>query len=59
MFPIFKSKAALKTYQTVYCRGRYPTCERYKLASSGTMPAPTLLPDGTSMPAHWVPKKDD
>lgn len=54
MYPVFRSTAALKIYQTVYCYGAFTTCERFKLASTGTMPSPALLPDGKSMPAHWL-----
>ena len=58
MFPIFRSKPALNVYQTVYCRGAFQKCERFKLASGGLMPAPNLLPDGKTVPAHWLTSDD-
>lgn len=54
MFPLFRSKAALNTYQTVFCRGRFETCARRRLAMSGTTPPPDLLPDGALLPKHWL-----
>ena len=49
MFPIFTSQSVLKVYQALYCQGRYHGCKRYELASSGTMPPPELLPDGSKL----------
>ena len=46
MYPVFSSKSVLAIYQALYCNGRYERCQRYTLASEGTMPAPDLLPDG-------------
>lgn len=49
MFPIFTSKSVLKVYQSLYCQGRFQGCKRYELASSGNMPPPELLPDGSTL----------
>ena len=49
MFPIFQNKHVLRIYQIQYCESRFEECERYKLASKGTMPAPELLPDGRTL----------
>jgi len=50
MFPRFQSKKILRIYQIHYCESEFDTCKRYQLAIAGTMPAPTLLPDGSSLP---------
>ena len=49
MFPVFRSRSVLRVYQLIYCYRKYETCSRYKLASCGTMPEPTLLPDGSTL----------
>jgi hypothetical protein len=49
LFAHFKMKSSLKVWQDVYCNGQYQTCERYKLASSGTRVPPNLLPNGKSL----------
>jgi hypothetical protein len=46
MFPIFQNQHVLRIYQIQYCESQFENCERYKLASKGTMPRPELLPDG-------------
>lgn len=46
MYPHFQLKSVLRIYQSRYCERRFEECERYKLATSGTMPDPDLLPDG-------------
>ncbi|MFT5442391.1 MAG: hypothetical protein ACI8W3_001433 [Myxococcota bacterium] len=47
IFPIFRCEHTLKTFQLIYCESRFEDCARFKLASTGTMPGPRLLPDGT------------
>ena len=49
MFPEFQNKSVLRVFQIFYCEGDFKNCERYKRASKGVMPPPTLLPDGTSI----------
>lgn len=49
MFPVFESQLIPRIYQSQYCTSRYEKCERYKLASHGTMPPPELLPDGDKL----------
>ena len=49
MFPMFRSRAVLRVYQVMYCHRSFERCARYKLASRGTMPEPTLLPDGATL----------
>lgn len=51
MFPLFTSRHVLRIYQIQYCEAKFETCERFKLASAGTMPAPELLPDGDRLPS--------
>lgn len=46
MFGAFESQTVLKIFQIRYCNGDHSKCERFKLASSGTMPDSDLLPDG-------------
>ena len=55
MFPLFRSNAALKIYQQVYCDGKFETCARHISVTTGTIPPRSLLPDGGELPAHWVP----
>ena len=54
MFPVFQNESALRSNQHSYCYSMFESCERYKLASNGTMPRPRLLPDGSLAPAHWT-----
>ena len=49
MFPEFQSKSVLRVFQIFYCEGDFNGCARYKSASQGVMPPPTLLPDGTTL----------
>ena len=44
MYPVFQNKHVLRIYQIQYCESRFEDCERYKLASAGTMPPPEVLP---------------
>lgn len=49
LFPLFESKHALEAMKTLYCEsatGRWQRCARFCMAEQGTMPPPTLLPDG-------------
>ena len=46
MFPRFRSDSPLRVIQSLYREGAYERCERYRLASQGTMPDPRPLPDG-------------
>ena len=57
VFPEFKSRAALRVMQTLYCEGDFSRCARYTMVSSGTVPPKTLLPDGTTLPASSATKK--
>lgn len=51
MFPLFASRETLRIFQIHYCHSPgHRECERFKKASRGTMPEPTLLPDGTHLP---------
>ncbi len=50
MFPVFESQERLRRYQVQFCYDAHTACKRFKLASSGTMPPATLLPDGTTLP---------
>ena len=50
MFPLFENEPIKKVYQANYCHGEFTDCQRYHLASSGTMPDPRLLPDGKMLP---------
>jgi hypothetical protein len=47
MFPLFVNDFGLKVFKTTYCHASaHQRCHRYKLAISGTMPDPDLLPNG-------------
>jgi hypothetical protein len=39
-------QAALRVWQSFYCDGRFGSCERFKLASSGLDVPARLLPNG-------------
>ena len=47
MFPYFKSKGAMGLFKIHYCHSEYQSCARYERASCGSMPHPSLLPDGS------------
>lgn len=49
VFPEFRTQAALKTMQALYCEGDYQRCERFKSVSDGVVPPRNLLPDGTTL----------
>ncbi len=51
VFPEFKSRAALRVMQTLYCEGDFSRCARYTMVTSGVIPPRNLLPDGTTLPA--------
>lgn len=46
MFPLFRSRQVLRVFQIRYCESNFTECQRYQLATSGTMPDRRLLPDG-------------
>jgi CheY-like chemotaxis protein len=53
IFPLFENEPIRRVYQRNYCFGEFEDCQRYHLASRGTMPDPRLLPDGALLPvAH-------
>ena len=58
LFPEFTQKSVLRVFQTHFCRGAYESCARYKLAMSGRMPPPRLLPDGDMLPER-EPTEDE
>jgi hypothetical protein len=39
-------REALRVWQSFYCEGAFPRCERYKLATSGRAIPDKLLPNG-------------
>lgn len=39
-------RAALRVWQSFYCEGVFPRCERYKLLESGHAVPERLLPNG-------------
>ena len=57
MFPLFSSKETLRIFQIHYCHSaNHSECERFKKASRGVMPDPTLLPDGSHLPNRPPPR---
>lgn len=52
LYEKFRLKGALKIWQIRYCNNasRYETCERFILSKQGKHVAPTLLPNGDSIP---------
>lgn len=56
VFPIFRNRSALRVLQSLYCEADFSRCERFKIASTGTMPPRTLLPDGRHLEE---PKPDE
>jgi hypothetical protein len=39
-------REALRVWQSFYCEGMYGRCERFKLAETGRVVPPRLLPNG-------------
>ncbi len=48
IFPRFKT-GALRVLRTIYCDEDFVRCARYVRISSGIIPAPTLLPNGSHL----------
>lgn len=55
LFPKFTLTPVLNVWQTYYCRARFESCERFKLASQGRPVPLTLLPNGKEMAAELRP----
>jgi len=51
MFPLFQLDGVRRIYQAKYCTSDFESCKRYKIASTGRMPEPRLLPDGRMLPS--------
>jgi hypothetical protein len=51
LYPLFNLETSLKVWQTIYCKGKYTKCARYRyqISSEGRTVSPELLPDGTSL----------
>lgn len=55
LFPKFSSTPVLNVWQTYYCRARFESCARFKLAAQGRPVPATLLPNGKEMAAELRP----
>jgi len=55
LFPKFASNPVLHVWQTYYCRARFESCARFKLANQGRPVPVTLLPNGKEMAAQLRP----
>ncbi len=55
LFPKFSSTPVLNVWQTYYCRARFESCARFKLATQGRPVPPALLPNGKEMAAELRP----
>lgn len=50
MFPVFKNTFGLQVFKLTYCESiNHNKCERFKLASVGSMPPANLLPNGKQL----------
>jgi len=52
LFPLFRLKASLRTWQIRYCDGGlgYRECVRFQLTNRGETPSAELLPNGRRLP---------
>jgi hypothetical protein len=50
LYPLFRLRASMKTWQIRYCDSAYAACERYRRSQRGELVAPELLPNGMSLP---------
>jgi hypothetical protein len=50
LFPKFRLRASLRTWQINYCDADHSACARFVLVGAGQRPAPTLLPNGQHLP---------
>ena len=55
LFPKFSSTPVLNVWQTYYCRARFESCARFKLAAQGRPVPVALLPNGKEMAAELRP----
>lgn len=51
LYPLFRLRASMKTWQIRYCQADFTSCERYRLSKDGRLVPPELLPNGMSLPA--------
>jgi hypothetical protein len=51
LYPLFRLRASMKTWQIRYCESEYTTCERFRLSKEGKPVPPELLPNGMSLPS--------
>lgn len=50
LYPLFRLRASMKTWQIRYCEADYDACERHRRTKNGEPVAPELLPNGMSLP---------
>jgi hypothetical protein len=50
LYPLFRLRASLRTWQIRYCEADYRACARYLCAKKGESVPRTLLPNGRSLP---------
>jgi len=52
LFPLFRLKASLRTWQIRYCDAEddFRECVRYQATERGETPSPELLPNGRRLP---------
>jgi hypothetical protein len=55
LYPLFRLRASLRTWQIRYCEAAYNECERYRLAERAEAMPSNLLPNGKLLPL--APKK--
>ena len=56
IYPLFRLRASLRTWQIRYCEAAYEQCERYRLAQRGQAMPQNLLPNGKLLP---LPSKNE
>lgn len=50
LYPLFRLRASLRTWQIRYCEDKFITCIRFRMTERGEPVPPELLPNGKSLP---------
>lgn len=50
LYPLFRLRASMKTWQIRYCESDHSVCERFRRSERGEPVPPELLPNGMTLP---------
>jgi hypothetical protein len=50
LYPLFRLRASMKTWQIRYCDADFTACERYRRSQQGEDVPAELLPNGMTLP---------